>query len=383
MTSACLECATYARVLGLLVGRIQKRADTDRYPLTGLLALSQADLLSAVGVTGGFARDLQKRARDMAAVDVTPRGDAGSVCTHDRENYPERLRDLGADHPRALFYTGPFERFRELTSDEGRQVAIVGTRRPSAEGAYFAEELGATLARSGVTVISGMAFGIDRAAHTGACSTGRPALVVLGSGADNPTPKANSALYERLVATGTAVSEMPWGQKPAPWTFPARNRIMAALAYMTVVVEAAEQSGSLITATCAENLGRTLAVVPGSVRSEMSRGTNRLLRDTPAAVVRGAADVLDDLYGAGGAERLLTAADEPSDPISAAILRAIRRGSALEDVRLRQGIEPRELRTRLARLEGDGWIRPVGLGGYAAVGGRTPEPSLGGEDEET
>jgi DNA processing protein len=179
------------------------------------------------------------------------------------------------------------------------------------------------------------------------------------------------------------VSEMPWGQKPAPWTFPARNRIMAALAYMTVVVEAAEQSGSLITATFAENLGRTLGVVPGSVRSEVSRGTNRLLRDTPVAVVRSAADVLDDLYGAGGAERLIAAADEPSDPVSAAILKAIRRGSALEEVRLKQGLEPRELRTRLARLESAGWIRPVGLGGYAAVGGRTAEPSLEAEEETT
>jgi DNA processing protein len=384
MTGACLECATRARLLAQLAGHIQNRADTDRHPLTGMLRLSQAELLEALGLPRPRIRDELKRARVQAAHDIEPRADGASVCHHDEENYPERLRDLGLELPHALFVTGTVSRLRELTDQEGRQVAIVGTRRPTSEGRFAAEEIGAALGVAGVPVISGMAFGIDAAAHTGACAAGGPVIAVLGSGADTPSPKTNTPLYKRIRQNGIVISEMPWGCTPRPWMFPARNRLMAALAYMTVVVEAADRSGSLITARFAEEIDRTIGVLPGSPQSHMSKGTNRLLRETPAAVVRGPADILDDLYGAGGADRLYQERRLPEDPASAAILKAVKSGAPLETVRARIGLTPRELRTRLARLEGDGWIRPVGLGGYAPVaGGATLESRLGLEEAET
>jgi DNA processing protein len=176
---------------------------------------------------------------------------------------------------------------------------------------------------------------------------------------------------------------MPWGQSAFPWTFPARNRIMAALAHMTVVVEAAYVSGSLITADFANDYGRLVGAVPGSIYSDLSSGTNRLLRENRATAIRGAADVLDELYGAGGAERYYVEPPVPSDAASAALLEAVTVGAALEDVRASEGLSPRDMRTKLARLESDGWIRPVGLGGYARVARRTAEPSLGDEDEQT
>ena len=383
MTSACIKCATHARMLGLLAGRIQKRADTDRHPLTGLLRLSANELCDALAVRGGYSRDLRRQAREQAALDIAPRDDGGSVCAHDDDAYPERLRQLGAEQPRVVFYTGPSRRFRELTSADGLQVAIVGTRRPTSQGAACAEQLGADLARAGVPVISGLAFGIDKAAHVGACGANGPVLAVLGSGADTASPKTNRWLYERVRDSGCVVSEMPWGQSPLPWTFPARNRIMAALAYMTVVVEAAYVSGSLITADFANDYDRLVGAVPGSIYSDMSSGTNRLLRENRATTVRGAADVLDELYGAGGAERFYVEPPLPEDRASAALLDAITTGVALEDVRASEGLSPRDMRTRLARLESEGWIRSVGLGGYARVARETPEPSLDDGDEET
>jgi DNA processing protein len=381
--TACLACATHARVLGMLAGRIQKRADTDRYPLTGLVQLTQDELFDALQVNAGYAQRVRRDARAAATEDIAERDDRGCVCVHDAD-YPERLHELGPQKPRVVFYTGPLTRFRTLTSGQGRQVAIVGTRRPTPQGRHFAEELGAALGRAGVPVISGLAFGIDKAAHMGACAAHGPVLAVLGSGADRASPVSNHLLYERVRETGVVVSEMPWGQSPFPWTFPARNRIMAALALMTVVVEAAGVSGSLITADFANDYGRLLGAVPGSVYSKVSEGTNRLLRDNRATVIRGAPDVLDEIYGVGGAERFYVEPPLPTDEAAVALLDAITVGRPLEEVRAGAGITPREMRTKLAQLEADGWIRSVGLGGYARTGtGGTAEPSLDAEADPT
>jgi DNA processing protein len=217
-----------------------------------------------------------------------------TVCRCDPA-YPARLaRAPGA--PAVLHVVGGRERLGALLAADC--VSIVGARRGSAYGLEVARSLGRGLGAAGLTVISGMALGIDSAAHAGVLEVQGATIAVLPAGAERPYPASKRALYRRIVASGVAVSELPPGGESRRWGFPARNRIIAGVSAMTVVVEAGERSGSLITATVAEDLGRLLGAVPGRVTSGLSTGTNELLA-RGARVVRGPADVLDALFGAG------------------------------------------------------------------------------------
>jgi DNA processing protein len=182
---------------------------------------------------------------------------------------------------------------------EGPRVAIVGSRRPSPYGEAVAEQLAADLARSGVTVISGLALGIDAAAHRGALNSGGITVAVMGTGVDVVYPAAHFRLAEQILAAGGAlVSQFPDGTNPRRQNFPARNWTMAALSDVVVVVEAGEGSGALITAEAALHLHKEVMAVPGSVFSPLSIGAHALLRDG-AGLVQNARDVLA-ILGLGG-----------------------------------------------------------------------------------
>jgi DNA processing protein len=174
---------------------------------------------------------------------------------------------------------------------EQPSVAVVGARVCSAYGSAVAVSLGRELAAAGVVVVSGLARGIDAAVHRGALETGLT-VAVLGCGIDRDYPRAHAALGTQIVLGGLIVSEYPPGVEPAPWRFPARNRLVAGLALATVVVEARERSGALITADFALDEGREVLTVPGEITSQLSKGTNALLR-LGATPVTCAADVLD------------------------------------------------------------------------------------------
>lgn len=211
-------------------------------------------------------------------------------------DYPPLLGAI-ADPPPVLAVIG------EPALLRGRTVAIVGARNASAAGARFASGLACDLGRAGVTVASGLARGIDTAAHEGALGTGT--LAVLAGGVDHVYPPQNRKLYERIAAEGALVSEMPLGMEPQARHFPRRNRIIAGLALGVVVVEAARRSGSLITARLALEEGRDVFAVPGSPLDPRSHGGNALIRDG-AALTECADDVL----------RLLPeAADAPPRPV--------------------------------------------------------------------
>ena len=171
---------------------------------------------------------------------------------------------------------------------------MVGARAPSAAGERFARTLARELAEAGVSVISGLALGIDAACHAGALDGGGRTVAVLGCGIDRDYPRRNAALAARIAATGAIVSEWGPGVEPAPWRFPVRNRIVAALAQATVVIEATRRSGALITADHALAIGRDVLAVPGAPWLELGGGTLALLR-AGAAPVGSAADVLDAL----------------------------------------------------------------------------------------
>jgi DNA processing protein len=218
------------------------------------------------------------------------RGDAG---------YPGRLRSIH-DPPVGLFVRGG----GSLDVLAGPSVAIVGARACSQYGTEVAVTLGRELARAGVLVISGLARGIDGAAHRGALGAGRTAAV-LGCGIDRDYPRAHASLAAEIAAEGLILSEYPPGVEPAPWRFPARNRIVAGLADATVVVEARARSGALITADLALEEGREVLAVPGEITNHLSAGSNGLLR-LGATPVTAASDVLEVL----GVEPALAATAE-------------------------------------------------------------------------
>ncbi|MGX6449375.1 DNA-processing protein DprA, partial [Patulibacter sp. S7RM1-6] len=209
------------------------------------------------------------------------------VCRHDPA-YPERLRGLH-DPPAALHVLGGVDRLGAILGpDVPATVAIVGSRKAPEESRAIARETAEALAGRGIAVVSGMAFGIDAAAHEGALVAagrgGASTVAVLAGGVERASPATLRVLHRRIAREGVVVGEMPPGTTPRRWGFPARNRIIAGLADATIVVAAARGSGSLITADLAQGAGRPLGAVPGSVRSPRHAGTNDLLRgEHPAA----------------------------------------------------------------------------------------------------
>jgi len=223
-------------------------------------------------------------------------------------SYPACLLD-DLDPPVLLFHRG------DLDALAHPRVAVIGTRRATGYGRRVAHELGLDLASAGVCVVSGLALGIDAAAHNGAVAASDRALgstvethvdpsvsgptqagpvAVVGGGVDAPGPSTNAALARRVVDVGAVLSEAPPGTRPAPWRFPVRNRILAALAPVVVVVESAERGGSMLTVEQAQLRDRTVLAVPGPVDSPASAGTNALISDG-ALVCRGADDVVSAL----------------------------------------------------------------------------------------
>lgn len=209
---------------------------------------------------------------------------------------PSRLAP-GSDHyPAGLFdLEDPPEVW--VRGEPGRQpaIAVVGTRRCTRYGVDLADAFGRIIARSGWTTVSGLARGIDTAAHRGCLRVNGHAVAVLGSGIDVCYPPENRPVYDSIVESGGAiVSEYPPGTPPDRWRFPARNRLIAAMSAAVVVVEAAVTGGALITARFGAELGRPVFVVPGDVDRQMSEGCNRLIRDG-AHPVLGAADLVEEL----------------------------------------------------------------------------------------
>ncbi|HET7648679.1 MAG TPA: DNA-processing protein DprA [Gaiellaceae bacterium] len=255
--------------------------------------------------------------------------------------FPARLRSIH-DPPPGLFVRG--EAALELL--DRTAVAVVGARACSAYGSAVAFELGRELARAGVLVVSGLARGVDAAAHRGALEAGET-VAVLGCGVDRDYPRAHAALAAAIVTRGLVVSEYPPGVEPMPWRFPARNRIVAGLCDATVVVEARERSGALITADLALDEGREVLAVPGEITSNLSRGANALLRlgATPVTSV-------DDVLAAVGVSRAAPVELAPLEPSLEAVRIAVADApAAADEVVRRTGLAPGAAAAALAELE--------------------------------
>jgi DNA processing protein len=345
-----------------LIARLAGHLELARGRIELVLALGDEELIAAVG---GEQRDSVQR--ELQALDVerlraeAGRAGLGALCRCDSE-YPARLEVLRSP-PAVLYVSGGLERFLALVAEE--PVAIVGARRATPYGLEVARSLGRGLGAAGITVLSGMALGIDSAAHAGALSAGAPTVAVLPCGADRPYPARKRALHAQIRGSGAAVSELPPGSGAWRWTFPARNRIIAALGAMTVVVEAGQRSGALLTAGFARGLGRPVGAVPGRINSSMASGPNGLLA-AGAYVVRNPQDVLDTLYGAGA--RSVPRSEKPDlAPGLRPLLAAIADGHDTPAALTRAGFAPQDGLAALASLELAGHVRREPGGRFAVV----------------
>ena len=376
---ACDSCLRRARLIAALAPRIAGLLERPRARVPGLLALEEAELLAAVAGPRTVRIREELEALDLAA-ERDRLADAGvlAFCRHSRA-YPPLLLELG-DPPAVLFGLGRPEALEALREEPA--VAIVGTRNPSPYGTEVAYSLGRGLGAARVPVVSGLALGIDATAHRG-CLEGKGLTVaVLACGPDVVYPRRHRRLHERVRERGVVLSELPPGTQPFRWSFPARNRIMAGLARMTLVVEAADPSGSLITTDFARDLGRSVAAVPGRVTSRVARGTNGLLRDG-AVPITGGQDVLDELFGAGmrRVPEAQGARPEPGDPRLARVLEAAERLGSVGAIADATGLSSAETRAALGRLEAEGYLLRRDLGGWVraltdsvpAEGGREAE----------
>jgi DNA processing protein len=257
---------------------------------TGALAAPVAFLRTIPGLSGAAAQSLQQADRAKAARTLEQLTSLGGLLLLP-DQFPPSLRDL-PDRPSLLFALG----------DAGilarPAVAIVGSREPTRYGAIVCRDLAGGAARAGLVVVSGMARGLDAEAHTAALDAGGTTIGVLGNGFGVVYPAANRVLYGRVAAHGLLVTEYPPGERPNAGSFPRRNRLISGLARVTVVVEAAQGSGALITAGSALEQGREVLAVPGNVTSPKSCGTNRLIRDGAGPVLE-LADILQHFSEVG------------------------------------------------------------------------------------
>jgi DNA processing protein len=211
-----------------------------------------------------------------------------SIVHYWNDAYPERLRQIYSP-PSALYVKGT------LTEEDGRAIAIVGTRSASVYGRLAAERYAEEFVTAGITVVSGLARGIDTYAHAAALKAGGRTIAVIASGLDEIAPTYAAQLAERITDNGAVVTEYPFGVKALPAYFPQRNRIISGMTTATTVVESDERGGAMITAGFARDQGRELFAVPGPIYSPKSRGTNLLIRTDRARLTQAPADMLDSL----------------------------------------------------------------------------------------
>ena len=312
---------------------------------------------------------------------AAPLGPARAIVSLGDLRYPQALLDT-EDPPLLLYLMGPASLLQHQPFPSDRCLAVVGSRNPTAQGAENARLFARALCGAGLTIVSGLALGVDAAAHEGALEAATSAgtmaatIAVVGTGLDRVYPRKNLDLAHRIAAHGLIVSEYPLGTPPLPGNFPKRNRIISGLSQGTLVVEAALASGSLITARMAAEQGREVFAIPGSIHAPQSRGCHALIRQG-AKLVESAQDVLEELKipaatvpglphegvnGPGAA-----ASDETEDPVLAALgydpmgLDALIARTGMDASTLQVALLELELDGRVARLPG-GLFQRVGRG---------------------
>jgi len=341
------------------VGNDTARKLLTAFGLPALVWTQSPSVLKAV-TSPRIAEALQSPPEGLeAAVDQVEawlaEGDNRHVLTLGDPRYPVELLQM-ADPPLLLYVMGDIQALRHP-----QRLAIVGSRNPTPQGEANARQFARALGEAGVCVVSGLALGVDGAAHEGALDAHAPTIAVVGTGLDRVYPKRHLSLAHRIAVQGALVSEYPLGTPPLAPNFPRRNRIIAGLSQGTLVVEAAVASGSLITARLAAEQGREVFAIPGSIHAPQSRGCHALIRQG-AKLVESARDILEDLRVPDpfASPRSLSTSNAPEDDLLVAM------GYdpvSLDALQARTGLDTATLQARLLELELDGEVSrmPGGL----------------------
>ncbi len=274
--------------------------------------------------------------------------------------YPPRLKEI-YDKPPLLYVKG------EILPEDERAVAVVGTRKPTAYGREATRQVTSELAKNGLTIVSGLAKGVDGVAHRAALDAGARTIAVMGSGLDVMYPREHAELAKRISENGAVVSEFALGTRPDSQNFPRRNRIISGMSLGTLVTEAPEASGALLTARHALEQDREVFCIPGSILSEMSRGCNRLVRDSAAKLITRAEDVIEELNLSTVEYQIELAAFFPEDEAQAAVLKYVTfdpihideiiRNSSLASSTVSGALTMMELRGLIRQVGGMNYVR--------------------------
>jgi len=284
-----------------------------------------------------------------------------SAVTLQENTYPESLRHISSP-PAALYLRGSME------PTDAIAIAVVGTRRATRYGLEATRNIVSGLAGAGITIISGLALGIDAAAHEAALDAGGRTLAVLGCGVDIVYPARHRRLAQRIVESGALVSEYPLGTKPDGRNFPPRNRIISGLAHGVLVVEAGDRSGALITAQFALDQGRDTYAVPGSIYWPQSRGTNRIIQEGAAKLVTDAADILEDMNLSLVAKQAQVRNTIPTSDLENQILTCVGQEPIhIDEIARATGLPMPVVSSSLAMLELKGLVRSAGSMHYVST----------------
>ncbi len=294
-----------------------------------------------------------------AEMDRVQQAGITALTWHD-EGYPPRLKEI-YDKPSVLYVKGSI-----LPEDE-RALAVVGTRRPTAYGREVARQITSDLAKNGITIVSGLAKGVDGVVHRAALESGARTIAVLGSGLDVMYPREHADLAKQIADSGAVVSEFPLGVRPDAQNFPRRNRIISGMSLGTLVAEAPESSGALLTARHALEQDREVFCIPGSILSPVSRGGNRLIRDSAAKLVTCADDIIEELNLSTIEYQIELAAFFPEDEAQAAVLKYVTfdpvhideiiRNSSLASSTVSGALTMMELRGLIRQVGGMNYVR--------------------------
>ncbi|MEJ2011951.1 MAG: DNA-processing protein DprA [Anaerolineales bacterium] len=350
------------------IGAVRLRALLERFGnLEQAWHATYADLQSA-GLNGELARLVLQARREFdlkAELEKIKASGYRVLCLKDSD-YPERLKQI-ASPPVLLFTWG------QIGPEDRICVAIVGTRRPTDYGLAVAQEVAGYLASRGVTVVSGLARGIDHAAHRAALDAGGRTIAVLGSGLDRIYPPEHKRLAAQIAETGCVLSEFPLGTDPEGRNFPIRNRIISGISLAVVVVEAGKRSGALITADFAADQGRDVFAVPGTIHRPMSAGTNRLIQ-VGAFPLLEPGEILETLNLGLVIEQLSLEEALPQDPEERAVLEQLGPEPLhADEIGKRSGLQAQRVNAVLTMLELKGRVRRTGGMNFV----RIAEPGVG------
>ena len=344
------------------VGAVRLRAILDYFGRLDTAWLAPADALRAAGLSQKVVENLVQLRKQVNLDLVMERAERQGVIilTWEDDQYPARLRQVDQPPP-VLYLRGDF------LDEDHFAVAVVGTRRVTPYGRQVADELGGFLARHGITVVSGLARGVDAIAHDAALKAGGRTIAVLGSGVDHIYPPEHRALAERIVKSGALASDYAPGTPPDGVNFPPRNRIISGLSQATVVVEAGEKSGALITATFAAEQGREVFAVPGSIYAAQSKGTNALIRDGARPLL--AMDEILEVLQLGRVEEKQAARRHlPADATETMLLGYLSREPVhIDEIVGMSGLPIDRVSATLTMMELKGMVRPVGGMNYVSV----------------